>query len=262
MKRARAVLSAMLLLCGFMFAAPVAAPVAASAAEPLIVAVNGPYRPFVELDEQGNLGGFDVDIALAVCRSIGRECRLINLEHEDVIPAIVDGRADIAVAGLGVTPERKKLVDFTDRYYRSVSIFIERKGTFKALDPKALKGRRIGAQRSSMQEDYLIATYGDSITLVTHPSYEAIFEMLKNKEVDLVLSDGLPGYAYLSSEEGEKLETIGAPLDAGGPLDWACIALGKNREDLKTAINQAILALRRSGEYDRINRKYFEFSIY
>lgn len=258
MKCARAFFSAMLILCGFSFAAPVAA----TAGGPLVVAVNGPYRPFVELDEQGNLGGFDVDITRAICRSIGRECRLINLKHEDVIPAIVDGRADFAVAGLGVSAERKKLVDFTDRYYRSVSIFIERKGTLKSTDPEALKGRRIGALRSSMQADYLAETYGDSITIVTNPSYEAIFDMLKNQEVDLVLSDGLPGYAYLSSEAGANLEVVGAPLEAGGALDWACIALGKNRDDLRAAINQALLDLRRSGEYDRINRKYFEFSIY
>lgn len=258
MKCARAGFLSMIFFCGALF---FSFPFAMAEA-PLIVAVNGPYRPFVELDEQGKPRGFDVDIALAVCRQIGRECRVINMDHENLIPAIAEGRVDFAVAGLGVNEERKKLVDFTDRYYRSVSIFIERRGTFKSIDSEALKGKRIGVLRSSMQADYLAETYGDSITIVTNPSYEAVFEMLKNKEVDLMLSDGLPGYAYLSSEKGRNLETIGSPLETGGALDWARIALGKNRDDLRTGINQALQDLRRSGEYDRINRKYFEFSIY
>ena len=232
------------------------------AADPLRVVVSGPYPPFAEIDEDGTVSGFDVDIAEALCKELGRECRIENIEFDDIIPALVEGRIDFAVAGMGVNEERKKVVDFTDRYYRSVSILVERKGAFAESTLEDLKGMRIAAQTASLQADYLIKTYGDSITLVTDTSYDALFDLLKQGEVDLVLSDGLPGYAYLTSEQGEGLENIGAPLDPGDEINWGRITLPQNQEDLREAINQAIQTLRRNGEYDKINRKYFDFTIY
>lgn len=244
-----------------LWACLIAAPCSFAAA-PLHVAVSGPYPPFLELDAEGNVFGFDVDITNAVCKELKRECTIENMEFSEIIPAILDGRVDFAVAGMGSNAERRKVIDFTDRYYRSVSIFIERRGTFKEISREALKGRRIGVQAESLQAEYIASTYGAHVTLVLSPSYEAIFELLKEGKVDLVFSEGLPGYTYLSSAAGSELEAIGTPLEAGGELDWSLIALAKNREDLREAINKALQTLRRSGEYDRINRKYFEFIIY
>ena len=259
MKFSRFVLVAMFLaVCctvGFM--------TASHAAEvPLRVAVSGPYPPFAQVDEEGNLYGFDVDMAYAVCKEIGRECVVENVEFDDIIPMLQDGRLDFAVAGMGASEERKKLIDFTERYYRSVSIFIEVQGTFEHITPETIKGRRVGAQAGTLQAGYLEKTYGDAIRLVTAASYEEIYDMLKKGEIDLVLSDGLPGYAYLTSEEGEGLETIGDPVEPGGAMDRACIAVPLGRPELKDNLSRAITSLRRSGEYDKINRKYFDFIVY
>lgn len=234
----------------------------ALAADPMRVVVSGPYPPFAEIDENGTLHGFDVDIAEALCKELGKECVVSNMEFDEIIPALMEGRVDFAVAGMGVNEERKKQIDFTDRYYRSVSIFIERKGAFSELNEKNIKGLRIAAQAQSLQADYLRITYGNSITLVTDPSYETLYTMLKKGEVDLVLSDGLPGYTYLTSEQGADLENIGAPLDPGEEVNWGRIALPKNQDALRKALNEAIQTLRRNGEYDKINRKYFDFAIY
>ena len=239
-----------------------ASSVSCIAAEPLRVVVSGPYPSFAEIDEDGTVHGFDVDFAEALCKELGRECSITNMEFDDIIPALVEGRIDFAVAGMGTNAEREKLIDFTDRYYRSVSIFIERKGSFKDITPESLKGLRIAAQTGSLQADYLTKTYGDSITLITDTSYDSLYSKLKKKEVDLVLSDGLPGYAYLSSENGAELENIGAPLDPGEEINWSRIALGKNNPAMREAINRAIQTLRRNGVYDKINRKYFDFTIY
>ncbi len=236
--------------------------VSRAAEAPLRVAVSGPYPPFAQTDDAGNVFGFDVDIAYAVCKEINRECVVENVQFDDIIPMLVDGRLDFAVAGMGATEERKKLIDFTERYYRSMSIFIERNGTVESITPQTLKGKRVGAQAGSVQAGYLEKTYGDAINLVTTAAYEELFIMLKKGEVDLVLSDGLPGYAYLTSEEGEGLETIGDPIEPGGHMGISYIAVPKNRPELRDSLSRAIGSLRRSGEYDKINRKYFDFIIY
>ena len=235
---------------------------AAQPAGPLRAAVSGPYPPFAELDENGKVYGFDVDIAEALCRELGRECEVANLDFDDLIPALRENKIDFIVAGMGASPERLEQVDFTERYYRSVSIFVERKGTFSEFTPETVKGRRVGAQTATLQADYLTKTYGSEITLVTAPSYEEVFEMLSKGEIDLVLSDGLPGYSYLTSEQGQDLETIGPAVETGNLIDYACIAVRKGDNELRLGINEAIQSLRRSGAYDKINRKYFDFIIY
>lgn len=231
-------------------------------AEPFHVVVSGPYPPFAEIAEDGSIRGFDKDIAEAICRELGRECLISNMEFDEIIPALVEGRIDFAVAGMGTNEERVKKIDFTGRYYRSVSIFVGHQGTFADITPESVKGKRIAAQTATLQAAYLESSFGDTVTLVTDSSYEALFGMLKRKEVDLVFSDGLPGYAYLMSEQGEELESIGAPIEPEDESNWGRIALAKNRAELREAINQAIQTIRRTGEYDKINRKYFDFTIY
>ncbi len=229
---------------------------------PLRVAVDAPYPPFAMVDKRGNLSGFDVDIANALCAEMKRTCVIKSIPFDNIIPAIIAGDIDIGIAGMGATEERQKLVDFTDRYFRSLSIYIEKKGTVHNLTPEGLKGSRIGTQSGTIQETYLRKHFNATSTIVTRNNYEAVLDMLKKGQLDLALVDGLPGYSFLKTEAGEELETVGGPIEAGDIMDSACIAVSKKQPELLNSINQAIQALRRSGEYGKINRKYFDFNVY
>ena len=229
---------------------------------PLRVAVDSPYPPFAMTDKRGNLSGFDVDIANALCAELKRTCVIKAVPFDDIIPAIVAGDIDIGMAGMGPTEERRKLVDFTDKYFRSLSIYIERKGTVHSLTPEGLKGLRIGAQSGTMQDVYLKKHYNATSTIVSGENHETVLSMLGKGELDLVLVDGLAGYAFLKTAAGEGLETVGGPLDADDIMDASCIAVSKKQPELREAINKAIQAIRRSGEYGKINRRYFDFNIY
>jgi ABC-type amino acid transport substrate-binding protein len=229
---------------------------------PLKVAVGVPYPPFAEYDNSGALVGFDVDIARALCKQIDIDCAIVPMPFPEITPALAAGTVDVAVAGMGVTEERKQYMDFTDRYYRSLSIFLERPGTNPDMSPKGMKGKRVGVQRATLQERYLRQTYGKAVTVVVRDDIGAIMDMLRGGALDLALVDGLPGYAYLKSPQGAGLETVGKPIDPGLIPGWSCIAVGKKHKGLKERINEAIQSLRRNGEYDRINRRYFDFTVY
>ena len=229
---------------------------------PLRVAVDAPYPPFAMVDKRGKLSGFDVDIANALCAELKRTCVIKSVPFDDIIPAIVAGDIDIGIAGMGVTEERLKQVDFTDKYFRSLTIYIERKGIVHSLTPEGLKGLRIGAQAGTMQEKYLRAHFNATSTIVTEPNHDTVLTMLSKGQLDLVLVDGLAGYAFLKTEAGEGLETVGGPLESADIMDSSCIAVSKKQPELREAINKAIQDLRRSGEYGKINRKYFDFNIY
>ncbi len=233
---------------------------------PLRVAVDSPYPPFAFENENGELTGFDVDVARALCAQLKRECSIVDFDFDEIIPAIVEGKLDIAIAGMGATEERRKLVDFTDSYFRSHSIFVEKHGNISTPDGKmtiqTLKGKKVGAQAGTLQEQYLRDTYGDAITIIAAESSDAAFDDLKKGATDILLLDGLAGYSYLKSPEGNGLETIGDPINPTGDGVFSRIVVSKKLPELREALNKGIKTLRRNGEYGKINRKYFDFDIY
>ncbi len=233
---------------------------ATQAAAPVLrVGIDAPYPPFAYTDPAtGKLTGFDYDIAQAVCKKIQRECDIQVVAFDQIIPSIVDGKLDIGVAGMAKKPEREKLVLFSDKYFRSSSIFIEVAGAGN-IEQESLKGKRIAVQNQTTQEDYLRKTYGEIAEIVTFENFDGIVAAVREKKVDIAFIDGLPGYYYLQTKEGKGLDIVGDPVKLGNA---SCIVLHKSMEKERDAINQAILDLRSSGEYDIINRKYFDFNIY
>ncbi len=246
------------LICLALLFVSVSAP---AAEQPLRIAVDVPYPPFAFKDEQGELTGFDIEIGRALCAAIGRQCIFIDIPFDEILPSIAADKADISIAGMGDTPERRKLVDFTEKYFRSHSIYIERPGTIKGLKPADLKGKRIAVQKNTLQETYAKDVFKQS-SILTFTRHDEAFDALKKGEADLVLVDGLPGYEFLKSPEGANFETVGPPVTSGVLTGDSLIAVSKKLPELRAALNEAIQAIRRNGEYGRINRKYFDFTVY
>ncbi len=232
-----------------------------AAQKPIRVAIDVPYPPFAYYNNNKELTGFDVDITHALCAEMKRDCEIVVMPFDKVIPSIVNGIVDIAVVGMGSLPGREKLIDFSDRYYRSHSVFVERPGTVKGITPTELKGKRIGVQAGTVQETYLKEAYKDSV-LVVKDLHEAVYEDLKTGVVDVVLTDGLPAYAYLKSKEGSQLEAVGGPITADILTGASFITVSKKQPELREELNRAIQAIRKSGQYGKINRKYFDFNIF
>lgn len=232
-----------------------------AAQTPIRIAIDVPYPPFAYYDAGNQLTGFDVDIAKALCAELKRECTIVIMPFEDIIPSIAANSVDMAVVGMGDTPERRKLVNFSDRYYRSHSIFVEKPGTVAGISPADLKGKRIGVQAGTIQETYLREGYKDSVIIANNLHVET-FDNLKKGIVDVVLTDGLPGYTYLKSKDGEGLETIGGPITSGSLTGASFITVSKKQPELLKQLNEAIQTIRRNGEYGKINRKYFDFNVF
>ncbi len=244
-----------LLLLSFM------TPSLAAAEPPLRVAVDAQYPPFGYREKAGNLAGFDVDIAVALCSEMRRECLISGMEFDDILPAITRGEIDIAVAGMGNTPERARQINFTDRYYRSHSFFLKAEGTKVDISPEGLAGKSVGVQSGSAQEEYVRKTFPRAI-LVPTPSFVGMMNDLKSGKVSLAISEGLPAFSFLKTSEGSGLETVGTPIQDPLLTGPSYIAVSKKLPQLVPTLNRALDAIRRSGEYARINRKYFDFNIY
>ncbi len=224
------------------------------------VAVDTYYPPFSYEDEKtGKMAGFDVDIAQAVCGKLKITCEIVAVPFDEIIPQLETGKLDIGSAGFAYTEERARRILYTNKYFRSSSLFLQLPGTFEDITPETIKGKKVAVQASTNQEDYLRRTYGDSIEVVPVKGFEDIVKEVGDRSADLGFIDGLPGYHYLKSDEGLNLDIVGEPVHLD---DGSCMVLPKGSEKLRDQINQAIDDLRLSGEYDAINIKYFDFNVY
>lgn len=234
----------------------------ARAGDKLRIATEGAYPPFNYLDERGELAGFDVDIAKALCRAMAKDCEFSVVPWDGIIEGLEAGQYDAVVASMSYTPERAKRVEFTDKYYRTTSSFVAKRGAKLDVSPAGLGGRTVATQRATVHADYLAATYGAHITLRTEETLDQAFALLAAGKADVVLCNSLAALGFLRSPAGKEFTYLGDPLSERSLASTANIALRKGNIALRDAINKALEAIRLSGEYDQINQKYFPFNIY
>ncbi len=231
----------------------------AATGQPVLrVAVEGYYSPFAYKDKTtGALTGFDYDMAQALCRSMNRTCEIQAVPFDDILPRLQRNELDMAVAGMGRTPEREKVVLFSERYYRASNVFLGL-GSVALPAGGSLTGKRLGAQGGTFQETYLRKEYSDA-TILTFTNHDEAINALRAGKVDLVFLDSLVAYHHMRNDDDDIVDVVGSPVMM---QEDSRIVLRKELEKERKAVNQAITDLRRTGEYDSLSRKYFEFSIY
>jgi polar amino acid transport system substrate-binding protein len=238
-------------------------PVTASAqAQKLRIASEGTNPPFSVINSSGELEGFDIDIARALCAKMQAECEIVAQDWDGIIPALLARKYDAIVASLNVTEDRKKVVAFTKPYYRSPSVFVVRKGTdVKDVSPKALTGKSIGVQSATNHSAFLEDVYSRSIVRLYNTVADAYRDLAAGR-VEYVLYDKLAIYDWLKTPEGACCEI--APTELNDPAYFGsgvAIALRKGDDALVQKFNAAIDGIVADGTYAKINAKYFPFPI-
>lgn len=227
------------------------------------IGVEGAYPPFSEVGTDGKLKGFDIDIALALCAEMKAECTLVQQEWDGIIPALQSRKFDAIVASMAITEERLKVVSFTNKYYNTPSRLVARAGT--ALPPTAegLKGKRIGVQRSTIQDRFVTATFTGS-EIVRYAKADEVYLDLAAGRVDVVFSDTLAvDGGFLKKPQGKGFAFFGPAFDDPKFFGTGSgIAVRKADTALQQKFNAAITAIRANGVYKKINDKYFDFDVY
>jgi len=240
--------------------AMLAGPVAA--AETLVVAVNDNDRPFCWTDERGELTGFSVEVARAICRAMRADCRYVATTFADFLPGVVEKRFDFVVANVLRTADRERQVDFTNRFWRSSSMFVGRVGVVATIGKESLKGKTIGVQHGSVQERFLAEQFGDAVHIAAFATNVERNNALVAGKVDLIFGSTVSHYAFLSTKDGARFDFIGSPIDGQGLGGDVAIPLAKGREDLRQRLNAAIDTILRDGSFARINNIYFSSSVF
>jgi len=123
------------------------------------VGVEGAYPPFSSVTPEGELVGFDIDIAKALVAAMGAEIELVAQDWDGIIPALLAKKYDCIVASMSVTEERKKKVAFTNKYYNTPAKFIAKKGAITEFSKDSVKGKTVGVQRATIHDKYLTDNY-------------------------------------------------------------------------------------------------------
>jgi lysine-arginine-ornithine-binding protein len=234
-----------------------------TAGEKLRIGVEGAYPPFSWKEADGTLMGFDIDIAMALCDKMGRECELVEQDWDGIIPALLAKKYDAIVASMSITEERKKRVDFTIKYYHEPAKFVAAKGAGLEATPEGLAGKVVGVQRGTIHQCYMEKAFPDT-ELRLYGTQEEVFLDLASGRIDAQISSSIQSdEGFLKTDAGKDFEFFG-----GDQYDMEChgegagIAVRKGEDDLREALNAAIKAIRDDGTYQAINAKYFEYDIF
>jgi arginine/ornithine transport system substrate-binding protein len=171
---------------------------------------------------------------------------------------------DAILAAMDITDERKKKVDFTEKYAQIPSKFITKKGSGLEITPEGLKDQKIGVQRATTHDQYLTDNYGDSVNIVRYGSFDDAYLDLANGRIIAVLGDvSALEEGVINQKGGDAYEFVGPAFsDPKWFGEGMGIAVRKQDKDLKNKLSKAIKALRKSGEYQEISAKYFSFDVY
>lgn len=251
-----------LLLCGVALTAQTTAK--DTGADTLRIAVEGAFPPFSEVSAKGQMVGFDIDIAEALCAELNRQCELVQVEWDGLIPALNSRKVDAVVASMTITDERKQRVNFTDKYYQNPNKFVRRKGSDIEVTKTGMTGKVIGVQNATVFERYISDTYGDVVEIKRYSTQDEANADLLAGRVDAVLADAIGlEEGFLKTAQGQDFEFFGPDLTESKYFGYgAGIAINKDNDILTEQFNSAIKTIRSNGKYKEINDKYFEFDIY
>lgn len=192
--------------------------------------------------------GIDVEICKAIAEKAGKKFSSESVNFDSVIPSVISGKADIAAAGITITEDRKKNVDFSIPYVKTGVVFVYKKGTNYVKGPDA-KGKKVGVQSGTTSETYVLEQLKQQPERFDSPA--AAVAALQAGRVDVVIADVDP------AKNCVKGEATLAVSDFITSEEYA-VAIKKGQPELLKVINETIEELKKSGKIDAWTKQYTE----
>ncbi len=216
--------------------------------ETLVMATNAQFPPY-EFYEDKEIVGIDVEIAEAIADDLDMKLEIEDIEFGSIVAGVQSGKYDIGAAGMTITEDRKKSVNFTQSYATGIQVVIVKEDSkITKLDDLSEK-TTIGVQQDTTGDIYSTEEFGDKAVSRYNKGADAV-EALKSGKVDCVIIDNEPAKSFVSSNEGLKI------LDTEYAVEDYAICVNKDDNELLDKINDSITKLKEDGTLQKIIDKY------
>ena len=214
----------------------------------LTMATNAAFPPYEMTTDAGAFEGIDIDTAQAIADKLGLELQIDDMDFDAALLSVQQGKADIAMAGVTVTDERKNVMDFSDSYATGIQSIIVPESSDIA-SPDDLAGKMIGTQRGTTGYIYCSDDFGDDAVVAYDDGLTAV-QALNNGQVDAVVIDNAPAKEFVAANPGLVL------LDTSYAEEDYAIGMAKGNTALEDAVNAALEELKADGTLQSIVDKY------
>ena len=213
----------------------------------LTMATNAAFPPYEMTTDSGEFEGIDIETAQAIADKLGLELQIDDMDFDAALLSVQQGKADIVMAGVTVTDERKAVMDFSDSYATGIQSIIVPEGSDIA-SPDDLAGKKIGTQRGTTGYIYCSDDFGDENVVAYDDGLTAV-QALNNGQVDAVVIDNAPVKEFIAANPGLKI------LDTSYAEEDYAIGMAKN-SPLEDAVNSVLEELKADGTLQAIVDKY------
>ena len=253
MKKFLSLVLSIVMILGLVACGQKAATTTASAdgtATKLVMCTNAEFPPY-EYKDGGKFMGIDVECAKLIGEKLGVEVEILDIAFDSLIPTVMSGKADFAMAGMTVTEDRKESVDFTHTYQKAVqAIVVPIDSTISSAN--SLEGKKIGVQTGTTGDIYCSGDFGDEAV----ERYSKIidgFQAMKSGKIDAVVVDDQVASAIV-----EQDSTAFKILETAYAEEEYAIAVKKGNADLLNKLNSVIDEIKSNGELQAIVNKYIK----
>lgn len=226
-----------------------------SDSDTLVMATNATFPPYEYVDGE-ECKGIDIEIAQAIADAMGKKLEVDDIDFDSIIPAITTGKADMALAGMTVTDERKENVDFSDSYAIGVQVIIVPEDSDITGPDDLANDKMIGVQQGTTGHIYCSDTpekggFGED-HVTAYPNGASAIQALQTGKVDAVVIDNEPAKAFVAENPGLKI------LDTEYVTEDYAIAVKKGNTELLDQINETLAKLKADGTLQSIIDKYIK----
>jgi len=236
---------------------------AAAAESEIRFATEAGYPPFNErAPPSGKITGWEIDLGMAMCAKMNRKCKFIAQEWDGMIPGLLSHRFDGIFSSMTITAERKRKIDFTHPYYTTTAQFVAKRNVKIDRSAEDLGGLQIGATPGTTQ-CYLSKHYPEAKVRI-YQTAQNLYLDLQSGRVDAILSEPVQAeFGLIRPNPAADFTFDGDPVQ-----DPDCfgegVGIGVRKDDtaLRTALNDALAAVRADGTYHRLTVQYFGSDIF
>jgi len=217
----------------------------------LRIGTTGDTKPYA-YTEDGELQGFDVEMAKEVAKRLGLETEFVTQEFSALLPAVANGQLDMAAASISDTAEREKTVDFSDHYFIGYISVLAAEGSGITDDASSLDGKRLGIVQGTIQDSYAQENFTGA-ELVRFPDNNSAVAALGSGTIDAHFLDFPVAEEYAAASNGSQVIAINVAV----PEFPVGFPIAKGNTDLKAAVDQAVADIVADGTWLEIDQRFF-----